>query len=306
LYCGADSPNDIGNGTGAISGIRLTSNSGVTVENNIVRNLTINGGSNVFALFLENVQGNSQVYGNKIYNLKSTSTSTSAYLQGIRVDVPATHQAAIYNNIVFGFTHAISTPSATMVSRGIAVNVTGTGTVGVTYNTVHLNLGAAATNTAMWIGTGAVTLANNIFANSSTAGATSKRYCIYRNGAAVLLSNYNDFYIAVNTNNFVGYYAADMIDLLAWQGASLQDANSVNIDPLFTGADNLRPTNPALNNLGTPVPITTDIDGVIRDAAFPDMGAYEFTPPSCIMPLAIVVTNITANSADLGWTSSAS
>jgi len=302
---GANSPNDIGNGSSTLSALRLTSSQDALVFNNTVRNTTVTGAVNLYGIFLENVKGNSQVYNNKVYNITSTSTSTSSVLYGIRLDVPSTFQGVAYNNIIYGFSHGINTPSATIVCRPLAINVTGTGTVGISYNTVNVNLNANASVTAAYIIGGTVAITNNIFAVYSASGATSKRYCILRL-TATITSNYNDFYIAAGTNNFVGYYTTDQTTLTDWQTASTQDANSVNVNPLFLGADDLHPSNPALNNLGTPVPVLVDIDGTTRDAATPDMGAYEFVPASCPQPSLLTASAITNNSASLTWTSNGS
>src|SRR5690606_34719741 len=59
------------------------------------------------------------------------------------------------------------------------------------------------------------------------------------------------------------------------------------------------PTNPAVNNIGTPVGVTTDINGSPRDAATPDPGAYEFTPPSCPQPSSLQVSNVMITTTDL-------
>ncbi|MBI5541158.1 MAG: fibronectin type III domain-containing protein, partial [Bacteroidia bacterium] len=300
---GANSANDIGNGGSTLSALRLTSSQDAMVFNNTVRNATVTGGVTLYGIFMENVRGNSQVFNNKVYNITSTSTATTALLYGIRLDVPATFQGAAYNNIIYGFSHAIATASATMVCRPLAVNMTGTGSVALSYNTVNVGLNGNATVAAAYINGGTVVLANNIFANFSVSGnATSKRYCIYKVAAATITSNYNDLFIAAGTNNFVGYATADQATLANWQTASTQDANSLNVDPIFVGANDLHPSNPALNNLGTPVLITLDIDGITRNATTPDMGAYEFTPASCLVPGALTATTITTNSAVLGWT----
>ncbi len=76
--------------------------------------------------------------------------------------------------------------------------------------------------------------------------------------------------------------AADQLTFADWQTASAQDANSYSGNPGFTSATDLMP-NPAdpnstiLNNHGTPIAgITADINGTVRDASTPDIGAYEF------------------------------
>ena len=48
--------------------------------------------------------------------------------------------------------------------------------------------------------------------------------------------------------------------------------------------------------------ITDDIDGDVRSATTPDIGADEFSPPTCPFPSAQTVTNLTFSGADLGWT----
>ena len=303
---GSENPDDIGFGSSAISGLRITSGRDVTVANNIVRNLTVTGAANCFGLFMENIQGTSNIHTNKVYNLKSTSTSTSAILTGLRTDVTTGNTANVYNNVVYGFTHAIATPSSTNVARGMAANISGAGTVNLSYNSVHVSLNANATNDVLRISGGTVNLVNNVFVNSSESGITSNRFCIYRS-AGTIISDYNNIYIPAGTNNYIGFHSSNRTTLADWQAAISGDANSISVDPLFTGTPDLMPSNPAMNNLGTTVPgITTDILGAARNATNPDMGAYEFNPPSCLMPTDLTVSEITTSSAVLGWTSSAS
>ncbi|NCP46637.1 MAG: fibronectin type III domain-containing protein, partial [Flavobacteriales bacterium] len=53
------------------------------------------------------------------------------------------------------------------------------------------------------------------------------------------------------------------------------------------------------------VGVINDFFGIAR-AVTPDPGAIEFMPPACVAPSALTATNITATSADLGWTENGS
>jgi hypothetical protein len=58
------------------------------------------------------------------------------------------------------------------------------------------------------------------------------------------------------------------------------------VDPVYASpaTGNLKPLSPALDNRGTGVGITTDIEGTARHATSPDVGAYEFAVPPCSTP----------------------
>ncbi|PKP19335.1 MAG: hypothetical protein CVU05_11670 [Bacteroidetes bacterium HGW-Bacteroidetes-21] len=285
---GAATANDIGNGGSASNGIRVTSQSGATIANNVVRNVSTTGNT-AYGIYLESAQGTNNIFNNKIYSIGTSSTGTTNLVYGIRTDINSTHTANVFNNMISDLNHGITTASATQVIRAIAVGVSGAGTGNFAFNSVLISEDANASSTAFYVNGGTVNLLDNVFANMSAGGATSKRYCIYR-GGGTLTSNYNDLYVdAAGTNNFIGYYTADQATLAAWQTASTsQDMMSMSVDPTFVGLTDLHTTNSMLNGTGIPVAgITHDIDGQLRDVTSPDLGADEnLAPPAytCTTP----------------------
>lgn len=121
-----------------------------------------------------------------------------------------------------------------------------------------------------------------------TRGGTGAKHAIYIGAAnSDITSNYNNFYAnGAAGQSYVGYYGGNHATLQDWQTASLQDANSLNLDPVYADAanGNLSPVISPLDNTGTPVNVTGDIRGVSRSATTPDMGAFEISIPPCVTP----------------------
>ncbi len=283
---GASTANDIGNGSSTVYGIYAYYQTGLKVFNTEIRNLTGTSTSYVYGLYSYYDQGNSLFFNNKIHDISTTNTTTSPRLYGMYVYYP-TLTTNVYNNVVYGFSHALSAASATMIVYGI--NITGTTTANVYYNTVRMNLSANVTNTAFYNAITNGTVKNNIFSNFSTAGATSKRYSFYASSNPVSTSN-NILYIdGAGTNNFVGYgVAADRASLNIFAAVISPAApsygflgGSCNADPNFTGTTDLTfaGSTPARYS-GTPIAgITTDFAGTTRGLTRPTIGAYETTQP---------------------------
>ncbi|MBP8040816.1 MAG: hypothetical protein KAZ36_02775, partial [Bacteroidales bacterium] len=295
---GAATANDIGGGTIATNGIRASYQSDISIGFNTVRNVNSTTAA-VYGIYLESGQGANAIYNNRVVSSGILNNVTTV-VYGIRTDINSGHSVYIVNNMVSDLYHGRTSATTTQVIRGMAIGVSGTGTGYFYYNSVLISEDAFPSSTAMFVGGGTVTLLNNIFANTSTAGATSKRHSFYRNSGTII-SDYNDLYIDIaGTNNFTGYYSADQNSLANWQTASGQDAHSIAVNPTFTSITDLHTTNAALNGVGTPITgITSDFDGEARDAMFPDMGADEnLLPPSftCTTP---TPGNTFASSTDL-------
>ncbi len=117
---------------------------------------------------------------------------------------------------------------------------------------------------------------NNALANFSQAGSGGVDYCFYFSDTINLISDFNDLYCA---NGSLGLLNGDDIYQLAdWRTASIKDAHSISLDPLFkSNTNNLHPhTGSPLGSAGIGIPeVTDDIDDMLRDPVFPTIGCYE-------------------------------
>jgi hypothetical protein len=86
------------------------------------------------------------------------------------------------------------------------------------------------------------------------------------------------------------WYGAARANLAAWQTANpTLNANSSTNPVIFAGLDDLHVVNGGPNNLGTPIAgITVDVDGDVRSATTPDIGADEYTPIDFDMSLEMI------------------
>ncbi|MCF8297939.1 MAG: right-handed parallel beta-helix repeat-containing protein [Saprospiraceae bacterium] len=137
-------------------------------------------------------------------------------------------------------------------------------------NSISLTGSAASTSSrCFYLSSGTnLNLYNNICLN--TLGG----YGIYTSSTTnITASDYNNIY----SNGNAGYWSSNQITLNDWQTASAMDANSLSVDPGFISATDLHATAVSLDGAATPIAgITTDIDGDLRDATTPDIGADEY------------------------------
>ncbi len=311
---GAATANDIGGGTSASYGIRATSQSGVSIFNNEVRNIGVSGSVVCDGIFLETAQGTSSVYMNKVHDQRNSSTTATTGLSGIRANVATTgtHTIRVYNNFIYnqstGYTGAAT---ATRQVKGIYVQSAGSGTatstINVDFNNVNIDLGTNlnASGTCFEIGTASgpvMNVRNNVFSNTTGAQTAPAGHYNWVSTSATAtgntgsVSDYNDLYIANATQGFTGRGATtDYPTLATWQAAMVQDANSLTADPAFTSATNLHVNSPSLNaaaNMTGITWVTVDIDNEARSGS-PDIGADEFV----LAPLDAGVTTLVTPAA---------
>ncbi len=307
-------------GSGAMIGINLgktTASASLTVYNNNINNLsTTNSGS---LNGINNVLGvSNSIFKNKIYNLEVNNSLGS--VNGIYVENGI--NTNIYNNLISD----LRTPIANIPNSIAGINLFGGTTNNVYYNTIYLNAastgstfgssGIYATETPA-----SIDMRNNIIVNASIPKGMGGYTAAYRRSSPVLTN-----YSATSNNNLFyagtpGAYNVIMCDgtntytLETFQAlVSPMDASSVTELPPFV---NIATTpydlhiNGAVSTLcanggipvNTPIVITEDYDGNLRNLATPDIGADEFNSVTpCILPSGVTAGSINSGDANLSWT----
>jgi gliding motility-associated-like protein len=218
---------------------------------------------------------------------------------------------------VYGIYHTASTATAgspNIVSNNLIYGINGNGDIYALYNSSSGNIryfhntisldSTASTSTGITrgffqLGTSpSMYFYNNLI--SITRGGTSAKYCTYIASAFAFADN-NNYFITPGATNNVGYFNANRTTLLDWQTALASfaiDQAAISVNPVFVDPSyavaNYQPNNAGMDNKGVNVSINDDILGVTRSVTTPDIGAYEFTPSACTLPLNVGATTISA------------
>ena len=266
--------------------IYLAYQSGAQISGNDISRPTRVNSTTTAGVYLGTGNINTLVEKNRIHNMFDAITSDASILYGIHVssDGTAAQVNKLVNNIIYNNTF-----------NGIFYGIYNTGGdyMQVYHNTIVAIDSSIATTGATYgiFVSGTVTgvdIKNNIlYINRSGTGI--KRVFYFVSLTSTISSNHNIFFFndrSGGSDNHIGQWGTSLyITLADWKTANNNafDQLSVHTDPLFTNylAGDFLPKEPVVDNLGTPVGITTDINGTSRSATAPDAGAYEFTPAAC-------------------------
>jgi len=269
-------------------------NSNITVTNNTITGLTSSGSGTTMGMYLYSAMSGVTVSRNQVSNIKNTNTGGFGSCGIIAAPTINTSAIKIVNNFVWDVaSYGFNGYDAGDNGNGIVVD--GGGGVEIDFNTVAMNTNQTLNGahrasclliTANVTASNTISVRNNIFANLQTLGNANSRLCISNlatSGAAVFANiNRNDYYATSANLSSTGTNASITGTIAQLQTSLGGNANSVNIQPVFVGPNDLHldpGANATLNNLGSPLAgITTDIDGDTRHATTPDMGADEFQP----------------------------
>ena len=221
------------------------------VESPVISNNNIPGGD--YGIFIGNTSRKLQIDNNYI---------RSEYGAGLALNtcsLPYDQYGRIYNNfIVCDRTSPNRDVMELMNCEQIDVYYNSVSSFSNSYKSRPLNIYQAHE----------VRVRNNIFSNQGT------EYAIYIKSSAFNTFDYNCFY-SEGTN--LGYWDQDCAGLDAIKTASGMNGHSVEANPGFVSDTDLHVSSPVLDSAASPVNwILTDIDGDIRNQAFPDIGADEF------------------------------
>ncbi len=294
-------------------GIYVAYTNNTLVENNDISRPTRTAPTDYTGIYFVNQSLNGRVSKNKMHDpyagdLADVSAAYGIYFSSC--DATPGNENIVSNNIIYNFNGG---------GAQYGIYNTGSDSVHFLHNSIALNDQGYA-GTALTRGFHQSTTARGIeFRNniiSITRSGTGTKYALYFGAtttASTIVSNQNNLYVAPLTgNNYIGYLAVptpatSYATIAEWNVATGQDQNSVVLNPLFTNeaSGNLLPQPVELDNLGSPVGITSDILNVARSASTPDIGAYEFTG-SIVLPIKIV--NIYAgqlkNDVSVNWNTS--
>ncbi|MCH8546851.1 MAG: hypothetical protein LAT54_08960, partial [Cryomorphaceae bacterium] len=268
----------------ALYGIYARAQDSLIIENNDISRENRTDNSTTYGLFFTTGISNARIMGNRVHDVATSVTSSTAASYPIYMSGADAPNAASYNVLANNLIYNIN-------NGGIIYAVYLLGALNnhwrILHNTVVVDDPSSTSSSAtrMVFVSGAqnnMEIKNNIF--YLDRGNTPPKHMVYFTSAANTVDvNNNNYHVPAGTSNFdFGFNGANISTFAAWQTAGF-DVNGIEFDPLFiggTGNDFLRPSAAAIKFLGQNVltDVPTDIDGDPRTPA-PDPGAYQFEPP---------------------------
>jgi len=269
------------NGLYSTSGSSTIVSKGTEIRGNKLLNFKYYG---IFVSYTDSVMitGNelisSGLLGNATYALYSSSNNNAIQIIGNKITLTSPgHQFGLYmyNNNATASAHGLIANNMVALSGGSSTSSiyglypTSSSYQDFLYNSISVAVPSNTNSRALNLfGSTFINLKNNIFVNTGGGFA----YYV-QSPAAIVQSEYNDIY---TSGAILGYWNGNIANLLDLQTASTKNANSVSVNPGFASSTDLHLVSTSVSALGTPIStVPNDIDGNIRDAVHPCLGAHE-------------------------------
>jgi len=262
-------------------GVHLQDASGTEIyDNDISRANLVNVTTTFNGIYLSSGNVKTRIERNRIHNTHDNASAVTLASYAIyfaNCDAPAGQENKVINNAIYN-----------MNSKGAVYGIYNTSSNGAFYYHNSISLNGSDTLSAQTAGFYQSSFADNVdFRNnliSVERTGSGNKYCLaFPTATSNIISNYNIFYTPSDATHFIGMFGTSYyMTLPQWQAVSGNtfDQNSLFANPLFASAvtGNLTPLNSALNDKGTPLGVTEDINNTARSLTAPDIGAFEFTP----------------------------
>jgi hypothetical protein len=229
------------------AGIEADNEAGCLIDSNTISGVTSTSGYTSGVIFRGTTTA-STIRGNSISSItNSAASNTSAGI--FLISTTSSTGMLISNNMIWNIT--AGGDAGTRAYNGHGITVWSGGGYSIVNNTVYMS-GAqtsAAYSAALCIYDGAtpvptgLTVQNNIFVNAETTG-TAYAIISYPANTAYTAIDYNDYYSAGATTNYVGTYLVSgtsnaQTTLAGWATSTGKDARSANIQPNFVSTTDL-------------------------------------------------------------------
>ncbi len=284
-----------------------------TVYNNNVNTITTTG-TTLYGIY-DAGTGLTNCYKNQVYNF--TVNNLNPVLYGIYITTGTTNY--VYNN----FVSDLKTPLANAGIPLAGIYASGGTSIGLYYNTIYLN----ATSSGALFGSAGIyasttptlDMRNNIVVNLSTPNGATGYTAAYRRSSTTLtsyssLSNSNDFYAGTpgannliffdgtNSDQSISNYKARVTP----RDASAFSENVAFVNTVTTPFDLHVNTSVASQTesggvpVSTPIAVTDDFDGNVRNISTPDVGADEFAGIGLDLSAPLIVYTALQNTSSTG------